>query len=339
MKIFILLTTFILSSLLPASAASKQSAPIALNDLVQRDGIYFKKFEDKPYTGYVKHDLERENPRYRRLSFSERKEKADFKLPTKGTGKIERGKMEGAWKYYHTGGQLLWVENYVNNKFDGVFEQYYLSGQLYNRVVFDAGNVVSYEVFNQNGSRSIYEKLKGGIPVDGVVESYYSNGQLERKEIYNDCCVIRKSYFKNGQLESEATYSQATLNFFGINRGYYENGQLKYDTPKNKNGDDIGEHRYFYENGQLEILEIYENGKKISYESYHPSGHIQFEFVKIFGVDRSLYIEYFADGTIKVIQRQVNGMKDGTSIRIGEDKKIVTYNIFTEDKFKKRIYP
>jgi antitoxin component YwqK of YwqJK toxin-antitoxin module len=339
MKIFIPLTTLILSSLLPASAASEQSTPIALSDLVERDGIYFKKFEDKPYTGYVKHDLESENPRYRRLEYFERKEKADFKLPMKGTGKIEYGKKEGAWKYYHTSGQLLWAFNYVNNDFDGVLEKYYLSGQLYQRFVFDAGNAVSIEEFNQNGRRSSYEKLKDGIPVDGVAESYYSNGQLERKEIFNDCCVSSKSYFENGQLRSEASYRQGDITFFGINRGFYENGQLKYDKPKNKNGDDIGEHRLFYENGQLKTLEIYENGKKISYESYHPNGHIQYEFVKIFGVDRSLYIEYFPDGTIELIQRHVNGMLDGTHIRIGEDKKIARYNIYTEDKFDKRIYP
>jgi antitoxin component YwqK of YwqJK toxin-antitoxin module len=339
MKIFFLLTTLILSSVLTASAASEQSAPIALGDLVERGGIYFKKFEDKPYTGFVKHDLESENPRYRRLEYFERKEKADFKLPMKGTGKIEHGKKEGAWKYYHTSGQLLWVFNYANNNFDGAIEYYYLSGQLYKRVVFDAGNVVSIEEFNQNGSRSLYEKLKDGIPVDGVAESYYSNGQLERKEIFNHCCVISKSYYENGQLESEASYRQGDITFFGINRGFYENGQLKYDRPKNKNGDDIGEHRLFYENGQLQFREIYENGKRISYEEYYLNGHIQYEYVKIFGVDRNLYVEYFPDGTIRAIHRQVNGMKDGIFIRIGEDKEITRYNIYTAGKVDKRIYP
>ena len=87
MKIFIPLSILILSSLLPASAISEQSDPIDYSDLVVRSGVYFKKFEDKPYTGYVKHDLEVENPRHRRLSYIEKKEKVQKVAAPEDSGK------------------------------------------------------------------------------------------------------------------------------------------------------------------------------------------------------------------------------------------------------------
>ena len=331
-----LIATLVLFS---SFAMSSESDPIDLSDLVVRDGLYFEKFKDKPYSGFAKHILEIENPRYRRLDFDVRKQIEDLNLTATSIGEIKIGKREGEWKYYHSSGQLLTHANYVNNQLQGVLQNYYLSGQLYERRVIDLGKLVLWSIYNSNGSLNHHEKFANLKPIDGAQEYYYPNGQLESKHVYSDCCVYNKSYYENGQLESESAYRLSDWKFFGTNRSFYKNGQLKYDQPENKNGEKHGKHRFFYEDGQLQTLAIYENGKQISREDYHPNGHTQYEFVKIFGVDRSLYIEYFPDGAIRVIKQQASEKDDGIYIRIGKDKKIVRYNIYTEGKLDKSIYP
>lgn len=44
---------------------SSESDPVDLSALVVRDGLYFEKFKDEPYSGFAKHVWEVENPRYR----------------------------------------------------------------------------------------------------------------------------------------------------------------------------------------------------------------------------------------------------------------------------------
>ena len=50
-----------------------------MNDLIMRDGLYYKKFNDVPFTG---------------------------KVTGKKQGLFENGIKEGLWNYYHDNGQL-----------------------------------------------------------------------------------------------------------------------------------------------------------------------------------------------------------------------------------------
>ena len=74
------------------------------DDLVEKDGIYYEKFSDKPFTGKVIGNLIK--------------------------GKIKDGKPEGEWLYYYENGQLRSKENYKDGKGDGELLRYYKNGQL-----------------------------------------------------------------------------------------------------------------------------------------------------------------------------------------------------------------
>ena len=99
-------------------------------DLVYRDGIYYKKFSDVPFTGTF-------------------------------TGliqcSIKNGKMEGSWVSYYENGQLESKGNYKNGKREGPYLHYFDTGRL-----FFKGNYKNdkregvFEGYNGDGSIQYY---------------------------------------------------------------------------------------------------------------------------------------------------------------------------------------
>ena len=65
-----------------------------MDDLVKRDGLYYKKFTDVPFTGDI---------------------------TGKSQGKIKNGKKEGPWIRYHKNGQLENKGIYKDGKKDGLW--------------------------------------------------------------------------------------------------------------------------------------------------------------------------------------------------------------------------
>ena len=75
-----------------------------MRDLVQRDGVYYKKFSDVPFSGKVTGSF---------------------------NGSITNGKREGAWICYYAGGQLHYKGNYKNGKREGEWVVYSGNGIPY----------------------------------------------------------------------------------------------------------------------------------------------------------------------------------------------------------------
>ena len=74
-----------------------------MDDLVKRNGLYYKKFSDTPFTGKVTGEIQ---------------------------GSIENGKKVGAWVYYWGNGQLKSKGNYKNGKEEGAWVGYDRDGTL-----------------------------------------------------------------------------------------------------------------------------------------------------------------------------------------------------------------
>ena len=98
MKLFKTLLTILFISLL-----SSPSWSVTTGDLVERDGLYYEKFTDVPFTGKVTG-----NPQ----------------------GSYKNGKKEGAWVFYYQSGQLKYKQNYKDGKWEGAYVQYHENGQL-----------------------------------------------------------------------------------------------------------------------------------------------------------------------------------------------------------------
>ena len=75
-----------------------------IDELIEREGLYYKKFTDVPFTGKV--DGEEQQ------------------------GSFKDGKRDGSWINYYSNGQLCYKGEYKNGKRYGSWFYYYNNGQL-----------------------------------------------------------------------------------------------------------------------------------------------------------------------------------------------------------------
>ena len=93
-----ILLTIIFLSLLSSSCSTPS------DELVVREGLFYKKFSEVPFSG---------------------------KVTGKDNGSIKNGKKEGDWIGYYSDGQLMYKGNYKNGKQEGEWVTYFWStGQL-----------------------------------------------------------------------------------------------------------------------------------------------------------------------------------------------------------------
>jgi len=134
MKLIKTLLTILFISLL-----SSPSWSVTTGDLVERDGLYYEKFTDVPFTGKVTG-----NPQ----------------------GSYKNGKKEGAWVFYHENGQLRFKENFKNGELDGAWVSYYENGQLRSKGNFKNGKKDrSWVRYEENGT---VQKRLTGMFKDGI---------------------------------------------------------------------------------------------------------------------------------------------------------------------------
>ena len=114
------------------------SKDVNWKDLVKRDGLYYEKFTDVPFTGKVTGERQ---------------------------GKISKGKREGEWLFYYESGQLERKVNYKDGKREGERLNYWDNGQLRSKSNFKDGR--------KEGERLIYHK-NGQL----IKKSIYKDGEL-----------------------------------------------------------------------------------------------------------------------------------------------------------------
>ena len=94
---------FIITLLVSLLFSPVWSETLTMDDLVERNNLYYKKFTDVPFNGEVSGVVE---------------------------GKFKKGKKEGEWIFYYKTGQLQFKKNFKNGLLDGPYEFYYENGQL-----------------------------------------------------------------------------------------------------------------------------------------------------------------------------------------------------------------
>ena len=75
-----------------------------MDDLVERDDLFYKKFTDVPFTGEIDEGLEQ--------------------------GSFKNGERKGPWVLYHDNGQLSEKGDYKNGKGEGPWVRYWDNGKL-----------------------------------------------------------------------------------------------------------------------------------------------------------------------------------------------------------------
>ena len=110
-------------------------------DLVERDGVYFKKRTDVPFTGKTTGDEQ---------------------------GSVRNGKRVGLWVSFHENGQLRNKGTYEDGKMDGPWVSYYKNGRLGYKGTFKDGKKVGPWVhYNEDGTvwKSLTGTYKNGVKV------------------------------------------------------------------------------------------------------------------------------------------------------------------------------
>ena len=169
-----------------------------MDDLVKRDGIYYKKDTDVPFTG---------------------------KITGRKQGSFKDGKMEGPWVYYRKNGQLFSKGTYKDGKKDGPYVDYYAIGQLASKGTYKDGNKHGpWILYYENGQLWDKNTYKDG-EVDGPWVSYHENGQLREKGTYK---VGKRNgpwvfYRENG--DEDLTGASSTKYYDHEGSGTYKDGK------------------------------------------------------------------------------------------------------------------
>ena len=159
------------------------SETVKISDLVKRNGLYYKKLTDVPFTG---------------------------KVTGSEQGSFRQGKREGPWFKYHPNGQLDGKVIFKGGKPDGPFVAYHKNGQLRVRGQFKngkpQGTIVSYYANGQLKSR--YQILNKGF--HGISVGYYGNGQLKVRGGYKDSRKegIWVAYYADGTLWCRGSFTK-----------------------------------------------------------------------------------------------------------------------------------
>ena len=147
-----------LLTILFISLLSSPSWSATLGDLVERDGLYYKKFTDVPYTGEVTGEEQ---------------------------GSFKSGKREGAWVFYHENGQLWRKGNYKNNEPQGAWVSYHDNGQLsYKGNYKNNKREGSWTEYHENGQLWLKGNYKNEKR-EGAWVGYHDNGWGMFKGNYN----------------------------------------------------------------------------------------------------------------------------------------------------------
>ena len=184
--------------------------PINYEEMLNyRDGMYYTKDTNKPYSGQV-------------FSLHDDGKK-------KGEGSLKDGKMisKTEWEWYQNEQKKSEI-HYKDGKKDGLQTEWYENGQKRWEGTIKDGNKDGLSTqWWLNGQKMVERTWKDGIE-DGLVTEWYENGEKEREGTYKDGKDegLWTFWFENGQKESERTFKDGNL----ISDKYWnEDGSVKED--------------------------------------------------------------------------------------------------------------
>ena len=144
--------TLFIMPLVLMSLVSSPSWGLSMDDLVIRESLWNKKFNDVPFTGEIDEGLER--------------------------GSYKNGKREGFWETYWWNGQLSYRGTYRNGKRDGFWTQYDPEGRVQLKHNYKQGDYHgNWESYHEDGTLFEKGEYKDGLR-HGRWISYFTSGEL-----------------------------------------------------------------------------------------------------------------------------------------------------------------
>ena len=192
------------------------SKDIYFKHLVEKEGLFYEKSSDVPYTGKVKGLVE---------------------------GTFKKGMKHGEFIKYYSDGKILSKINYFENRLDGSWTEYFRNGNFLRKKKIKnnllEGEYIDYYSFGQVFSKRFYVQNK----LEGIYEEYYKNGQLHIKKNYKNNIlegeyivyheyefkpvvqIKSKKYYRNGKIEGR--FVEFDENGNKRKEGFYVKGKLE----------------------------------------------------------------------------------------------------------------
>ena len=139
------------------SFLSSPSWSETVEELVESNGLYYKKFTDVLFTGKIS-GLEK--------------------------GKMKNGQLVGLWEDYWSNGNVMGKTNFTDGVEQGLDEQFHQNGQLSVKTTYKDGNYDGLvEPYNTDGFIEFTRTFKDGKE-DGLWVYFNEDGSTERTETW-----------------------------------------------------------------------------------------------------------------------------------------------------------
>ena len=165
------------------------------DDLVQRNGIYYKKFSNTPFSGIIMGNWGGFGFRIINGEFKDGMQHGIWELydengQLREYQEFKLGKLCGMQFHYFESGAISWKGNNVDGKMDGIWEWYGEDGVLrqateYKDGVRD-GSSISYYIDGTLWDKGIYKDGKK----DGLWEHYDEKGKLSLKRKWKNGKIL-----------------------------------------------------------------------------------------------------------------------------------------------------
>ena len=177
------------------------------NDLIERDGLYYKKFTDVPFTGKV---------------FQNEINERTKKITEIHKGEIKKGKKKGKWLSFSPEGSLTNKSFYKNGLLHGKSTNFYDEG-VYSEENYKDGKLHGKSVsINKNYKTRTEKNYKNGILKNWV--EYHDEKIQYRGEFDNNGRQKLSMDFDDNKLYWKVEYNYKTN--IKVNYGYDQNGKL-----------------------------------------------------------------------------------------------------------------
>ncbi len=246
---------------------------------------------------------------------------------------------------------------YKGNRQNGLYEEWYENGQLWERSNWKDGQEDGlYEGWHPNGQLANRCTYKEGYK-DGLCEGWYDNNQLHERCHYNDGRRegLSERWYEDGRLAFRGTYKNGKP--VGLFEKWYDNGQLlkRYNC---KNGQYDGLFESWHKNGQIEersswredkkeglsehwfedgspwIRSHWKNGRQEGLkERWYPNGRLEERSNWKNGKRDGLYEEWKRDGQLTERYNWKNGRRDGLCEHWHDNGQLSFRANYKEDKF------
>ena len=186
------LSTFLTTLFISLLSSPSWSETLTMDDLIERSGVYYKKFMSVPFTGLIVEDCPKgtlKDPFHKGLS-----------------GKVVNGLREDYWVITLCISSSLEQGNYFRGQRNGPWEFYYGDGQLSKTGPFkDDLPHGDWTWYDKWGRLLIEDKYEDGELVFWT--GYDENEQIEKMGPYKNGKPFGTwKFFKNGQLNKTVKY-------------------------------------------------------------------------------------------------------------------------------------